>query len=208
MFVLSLCQISQQQQRQAQPPEVPKRKAKTIKQLMAAESDDEEEEEGADSENTSEVVLMSTVNGEVQLNSQHQPNSTSNSVFRFETSDLSRFKVNLVADSVYTAKVAGEEGDQKFPTDRLLNTDPELAEIACKTSAWYLRLMNRWIVLVAAICKLVLMFFIAWHYALVTVGVAICFYLLIGKTNPGFYPGVSEFVLFGWLKNFGQKLIR
>lgn len=171
---------------------------------MAAESDDEEEEEGVDSENTSEVVLMSTVNGQVQ-------NSTSNSVFRFETSDLSRFKVNLVSDSVHTAKNAngGATGsDDQQPTDRLLNSDPELAEIGCKTSAWYLRLMNRWIVLVAAICKIILMFFIAWHYALVTVAVAICFYLLIGKTNPGFYPGVSEFVLFGWLRNFGQKLIR
>ncbi len=180
---------------------------------MAAESD-EDEEEGSDSENgNGENVLMSTVNGKLKKQSQQQQqpalqNSTSNSVFRFETSDLSRFKVNLVAD--YTSKEvpSSEENQAAGPGDRLLSADPELAEIGCKTSAWYLRLMNRWIVLVAALAKLALAFFIAWHYALLTVAVLVGFYLLIGKTNPGSYPGVSEFVLLGWLKNFGQKLIR
>ena len=96
----------------------------------------------------------------------------------------------------------------EFSNNRDLFLDPELAEIACKTEIWYLRLMNRWIVLVAALAKLTLMFFIAWHYALITLATFIGFYILIGRTNPGFYPGVSEFALGTWLKNIGQKMLR
>lgn len=92
-------------------------------------------------------------------------------------------------------------------SERLLNPDPELAEIACKQQIWYLRVMNRWIVLIAAILKVVLMFSIAWHYALVTLVAFVFLYMLIGRTNPGFYPGVSEFVFTHWIRNCYHKLV-
>ena len=195
-------------------------KAKTIRQLMAAESDDDDDDDDDDQQ----TFLQNETNETIETNG----NLNKNCVFRFETSDIAKQSLSgtkmesehkpETSKSVKpeptqqqqqpVATLNSNQHDDENVTERLLNPDPELAEIACKQETWYLRLMNRWIVLIAAICKFILMFFIAWHYALVAVTFFILFYLIIGRTNPGFYPGVSEFTAIQWFKSCGYKLFR
>ena len=152
-------------------------KTKTIRQLMAAVSDDEDDDDDDGGEQASSVFLFDNT-------STHSAGNVSTTIHRH-----------------YSQSLHNEQ------SERLLNPDPELAEIACKQEIWYLRVMNRWIVLIAALLKVVLMFTIAWHYALITIGAFLILYMIIGRTNPGFYPGVSEFIFSAWIKNFQQKIL-
>lgn len=149
---------------------------KTIRQLMAAvsNSDDEEEEDFED-----EVEISKRSNNDNEKN----------------TLQVKMDNIDEAMSSDYEQSLNVQQ------SERLLMPDLELAEIACKQQVWYLRLMNRWIVLIAAILKLTLMFVIAWHYALITIAIFAILYSIIGRTNPGFYPGVSEFYFFNWLRN-------
>ncbi|KAF7491159.1 Solute carrier family 12 member 8 [Sarcoptes scabiei] len=150
-------------------------KPKTVRQLMKAQSDSDSDDDDDDGDGVGDVKDKS--------------NTKTNERFRFKTSKLSEEVCN--------------EDDYKNPdiNERLLLPDPELAEIACKQEVWYLRLMNRWLVLLAAIIKIILMFVIAWNYAIATIVMVILFSIVIGRTNPGYYLGVSEFSIKNWLQN-------
>lgn len=149
---------------------------KSIRQLMAAvsNSDDDDDEDLED---------------EIEIT---KPSSNDNEK---NTLQVKMDNIDEALSSDYEQSLNVQQ------SERLLMPDLELAEIACKQQVWYLRLMNRWIVLIAAILKIVLMFVIEWHYALITIAIFAILYSIIGRTNPGFYPGVSEFYFFTWFRN-------
>ena len=172
------------------------KKTKTIRQLMAAESDDDEEEDDD--------------SGEQDVH--NHAHMSKNSVFRFETHNMTTNPQQHSSHDLsrtYTNNIINERNnsdDDENVEENLLKPDPEIGEIGCKSEAWYLRLMNRWTVMAAAAAKFTLMFAIAWHYAVVTMIVFCIFYLFIGKTNPGHYPGVSEFSLWNTIRSFLNRI--
>ena len=165
------------------------KKPKTIRQLMAAvsNSDDEDDDDDQDDDNDSVIV-----------------DSCGSATIKNQRSLITN--INETINMVNNQDGDNEDGEehrqrQNDQFECLLMPDPELTEIACKQEIWYLRLMNRWIVLIAAIIKLLLMFIIAWHYAIITMIMFSLFIWIIGHTNPGFYPGVSEFSLYKWIRS-------
>lgn len=78
-------------------------------------------------------------------------------------------------------------------------------EIKGKQSKWYSMLINRWLILLSASIKIIIMFLVEWRYALLAILSLCLFSLYIEKSSPGVFPGISEFKLFYWLK---QQIFR
>lgn len=84
--------------------------------------------------------------------------------------------------------------------------------IHSKQKNWYSNLCNRWLSLVGALIKIVIMFLVSWVYAVACLSVVFLVWLYIGTANPAVKPGIaSEFHFFRWLKNvllrcFGKRV--
>nr|XP_027199966.1 solute carrier family 12 member 8-like [Dermatophagoides pteronyssinus] len=166
------------------------KKPKTIRQLMAAVSNSDDEDDDDDGQDDDSVIVDSGVSTTTIKNQRSLITNINETINMVNNQDGDNED--------------GEDGQLQRQNDQfecLLMPDPELTEIACKQEIWYLRLMNRWIVLIAAIIKLLLMFIIAWHYAIITMIMFSLFIWIIGHTNPGFYPGVSEFSFYKWIRS-------
>lgn len=197
------------------------KKPKTIKQLMAAVSDDESEDEdeevggpvdvgGGAGHSGSNIFRFDTASNGSQ---QHLATTAGKRKWPGDGDGVSvggQSTATVQSSKLIITKRPGEGNSSSAPGvhDRLLNPDPEMAEIACKQEIWYLRLMNRWIILAAAVLKIMLMFIIDWRWASAAVFAYGLTFVAIGKTNPGFYPGVSEFVFVHWIRNLFGKTFK
>ncbi|XP_012270341.1 solute carrier family 12 member 8 [Orussus abietinus] len=77
-----------------------------------------------------------------------------------------------------------------------------------KLGNWYSPLCNRWLSLIGALIKLLIMFLVHWGYALANIIVVFLVWSYIGHANPAVKPGVSaEFKFFEWLKNALLRLM-
>ncbi|XP_060516092.1 solute carrier family 12 member 8 isoform X2 [Cylas formicarius] len=74
--------------------------------------------------------------------------------------------------------------------------------IHSKQKNWYSNLCNRWLSLIGAAIKILIMFFVSWVYAIVCISVVFLVWLYIGTANPAVKPGLaSEFHFFRWMKS-------
>ncbi|XP_076307134.1 solute carrier family 12 member 8 [Tachypleus tridentatus] len=118
-------------------------------------------------------------------------------------------------DEHSSVQSAESTGDTKPRSDvnvtdksSLLDKDHQLwPEISRKTRAWYSVLCNRWIALIGALVKVVIMFLVQWGYALSVVMAVAVMWFYIGQVNPGIFPGVAQFRLLPWLKNLFLRCI-
>lgn len=97
--------------------------------------------------------------------------------------------------------------------DTLLDDERDLSrpfvpEIDRMPQSWYSRFINRWIALFGCFICLLIMFFIRWLYALVSITAYLIIYFYIGQANPGVKPGIADFSFFGWLKGMFQTAFR
>uniref|UniRef100_A0A1B6C2P2 Solute carrier family 12 member 8 n=1 Tax=Clastoptera arizonana TaxID=38151 RepID=A0A1B6C2P2_9HEMI len=68
-----------------------------------------------------------------------------------------------------------------------------------KTGNWYSVLCNRWLSLVGALIKILMMLLVHWGYALVNCGVVFVIWVYVGLVNPAVKPGAaSQFKFFKW----------
>lgn len=96
---------------------------------------------------------------------------------------------------------------QTEDSDMTLDPKPDVNEIKCKEIGWYSVITNRWIILTGAIIKLLIMVLVQWGYALSAL-ISVCFlWFYIGQSNPGVFPGISEFKLFPWIKTILLRCI-
>lgn len=187
------------QQPRTTSPALSDKPKKTIRQLMAAVSDDDDDEDNDHHKKGRSSPQNKTA---------EQPDNGSG-IFRFDTSSEHHHSAGNEQPAPNNLTIVQSQvNDNGDVHERLLNDDPEMAEIACKQSVWYLRYMNRWIVLLAAILKFILMFAIAWQYAAMSLVTFVVFYIFIGRTNPGYYPGVSEFIFCNWIKDIAKNIAR
>ncbi|XP_065353788.1 solute carrier family 12 member 8 [Cloeon dipterum] len=74
--------------------------------------------------------------------------------------------------------------------------------IRSKLNNWYSGFCNRWISLVGALIKLLVMLLVHWGYALASVGLVFVVWTYVGHANPAVNPGIAaEFRLLPWLRN-------
>nr|XP_023018169.1 solute carrier family 12 member 8 [Leptinotarsa decemlineata]XP_023018170.1 solute carrier family 12 member 8 [Leptinotarsa decemlineata] len=87
-----------------------------------------------------------------------------------------------------------EESSETTPISPKIN-------IHSKQKNWYSNLCNRWLSLIGAAFKILIMLLVNWYYALACVSVVFLIWLYIGTANPAVKPGLaSEFHFFRWLK--------
>ncbi|KAL1493297.1 hypothetical protein ABEB36_011378 [Hypothenemus hampei] len=84
--------------------------------------------------------------------------------------------------------------------------------IHSKQKNWYSNLCNRWLSLIGALIKIIIMFLVSWVYAVACLSVVFLVWIYIGTANPAVKPGLaSDFRFFRWLKIcllrcFGRKM--
>ncbi|CAG2170003.1 unnamed protein product [Oppiella nova] len=104
--------------------------------------------------------------------------------------------------------------DESFDsTDSSVGQEPrgDPNEIKSKQNVWYSCLINRWIIIMGAIIKVVIMFLVQWGYALSAFITLTFLWYYMGAVNPGLFPGISEFRAYPWIKSrvlicFGKKV--
>lgn len=111
------------------------------------------------------------------------------------------------SDGYHTGPVQGSDKETLLADDRD-PSQPFVPEIDRMPQSWYSRFINRWIALFGCFICLLIMFFIKWVYALVSITAYLVIYFYIGQANPGVKPGVADFSFFGWLKHMFQTVFR
>ncbi|XP_066158485.1 solute carrier family 12 member 8 [Euwallacea fornicatus] len=85
--------------------------------------------------------------------------------------------------------------------------------IHSKQKNWYSNLCNRWLSLIGALIKIIIMFLVNWVYAVASISVVFLIWLYIGTANPAVKPGLaSEFHFLRWFKTvllrcFGRRVV-
>ena len=69
-----------------------------------------------------------------------------------------------------------------------------------KSNMFLIIISNKYVVIIAALIKFILMFWIHYAYAALLCLFLFFFWLYIGHTNPGAYPGISQFNLIQFIK--------
>lgn len=74
--------------------------------------------------------------------------------------------------------------------------------IHSKPNNWYSSLCNRWLSLIGAVLKLLIMLFVNWVYAIICFIAVFLVWLYIGTANPAVKPGLAaDFKILRWFKN-------
>lgn len=87
------------------------------------------------------------------------------------------------------------------PTDSETTPITPKNHIHSKQKNWYSNLCNRWLSLIGALIKIIIMFLVNWVYAIVYLSALFLIWLYIGTANPAVKPGLaSDFHFLRWLK--------
>ncbi|RUS91653.1 hypothetical protein EGW08_000626 [Elysia chlorotica] len=73
-------------------------------------------------------------------------------------------------------------------------------DIIKQPRSWYSALCNRWVSLVGTVLCLIIMFTIQWIYAIMEIMAFFIIYIYIGRASPGYFPGITEFNFYEWIK--------
>ncbi|XP_076260977.1 solute carrier family 12 member 8 [Rhynchophorus ferrugineus] len=141
----------------------------------------------------------------------HRPRVQTTISVDSDTNDLDR----LFPERTRHKNLRGESSSNSpsSPTDTSETTpiDPK-NHIHSKQKNWYSNLCNRWLSLIGALLKIIIMFLVSWVYAIACITVVFFVWLYIGTANPAVKPGLaSEFHFFKWFKTavlrcFGKRV--
>ncbi|XP_046383310.1 solute carrier family 12 member 8 isoform X1 [Ischnura elegans] len=104
--------------------------------------------------------------------------------------------------------VSGPDGRADETTAEAVAKQKRDTHIRSKSNNWYSSLCNRWMSLIGALVKLLIMFLVNWVYALVNILVVFLVWFYVGRANPAVTPGLaSQFRFLRWLKNSLLRLM-
>lgn len=110
--------------------------------------------------------------------------------------DFDATKSKLAAESTMdTNKENLSDTATLLGVKRSPNTD-----IIKQPRSWYSALCNRWVSLIGTLLCLVIMFTIQWIYAVMEILAFFIIYIYIGRASPGYFPGITEFNFYEWIK--------
>ncbi|XP_054723458.1 solute carrier family 12 member 8-like [Uloborus diversus] len=101
-----------------------------------------------------------------------------------------------------------QKSTHQAPANVLDNGKLIQQEIGSKQKRWYTVFCNRWLSLLGAIIKVVMMFLVHWIYALASIVIVIALWFYIGQVNPGSFRGIAEFRFFPWVKSVFYRCLR
>ncbi|XP_058806232.1 solute carrier family 12 member 8 [Phymastichus coffea] len=116
---------------------------------------------------------------------------------------------NIVRNSVSTESNGFVDSSPSVEENTSVTSEIQMkVHIHGKLGNWYSPLCNRWLSLLGALIKLLIMFLVHWGYALANIIVCFLVWSYIGHANPAVKPGVSsEFKFLTWLKNSILRLM-